>query len=296
MFTTAQVTSSTVPDPTQARQYFSAIALPQGYQIPQVEIPQVLGVQVPAPGDIVLVWAHGAFGAKYISTLVTPDNSASRLNLLVPGSNTQASGSRDITGTSSPAMPCMEAGEVQVGHTSGSSLFFNNVGGIHLAAATVSEELVLENNSATLHGGSLNVYANSSIPGTHGALYIDHFNNVSLGTINPQTKILVNGVHSDILGNVKISNLLGSVSINPVGEVTINAATAVTVNSLSATIRAASVTLGEGIGQKLATEHFVETLYDAHTHTSATPGNPTSPPLIPAALDPLATTVITSAS
>lgn len=296
MITTAVVTTEVQRDDTLKRRYLGVITMPGGQVIPFVEFPQNPSIDIPPVNSIVLIMVHGSFNASYICKLVDPNNSTSRDSLPLPANG----------------KPFIETGEQQISASSGASIFLNNAGGIHLTAANVKDEIVIDNDTIKAQATSIDVHSvpkalvaqgflvmNSTL-GLDNPLGVDR---VIFGIRNPQTGISMYTVSVDALGEIILKNTViggsivialdGSVTIASPNKVTL-AATSVAIDALSVSVNSPSISLGGPTGQKLATEFFVKTLYDQHTHTSNTVGNPTSVPLIPAGLIPGALTVVTS--
>lgn len=311
MFTTAQVVTAVKNDPIYQKQSFGVVTIPDGQVIPTVDITQTAVVAPPSVDSTVLVWVTGSFGAKYICTLIDPHNSSSRMNLLVQGK------------------PAMEPGELQIGTNSGgASIFLNNVGGIHITAGTLTDEIVVDNQEIKIAAGTIDIHANSTVPTLQPHLGITSEGSIHLGIQIPTFPVAtsLSGFSADSLGNVSIStgpllspfgsvNLsttgkatlesgpgsgtvlggLGSLDIFPEGLVEISSVTKIEVNAPVVSVDATQINLGVG-GQRLATEAFVRLLFDLHTHTSTTPGNPTTPPLKPSTTLPGALTSATTAT
>lgn len=311
MFTTAQVVTAIKNDPASQRQFFGVVTIPDGQVIPTVDITQTAVVAPPSVNSTVLVWVTGSFGAKYICTLIDPHNSSSRMNLLVQGK------------------PAMEPGELQIGTNSGgASIFLNNVGGIHLTAGTLTDEIVLDNQEIKIAAGSVDIHANSTAPTLQPHLGITSSGSIHLGIQIPTFPLAtpLSGFSADSIGNVAISTgplltPLGSISVGtlgvatlesglgsgtldgglgyvkafPTGLIELTSVLEIQAEAPTVSINSPVINLGIG-GQRLATEAFVRLLFDLHTHTSTTPGNPTTPPLIQSTTLPGALTLATKAT
>lgn len=303
MFTTAQVTTTVQLDKTSQRQSIGVVTIPDGQVIPSVDLPQNMTIEPPAVNSTVLVWVNGSFGAKFISKLVDPNNSSSRLNL------------KQLDG-----QPFMEPGELQIGVATGSHIFFNNTGGIHITSGNIKDEIVIDNQNIKIAASTIDMHATNLLPGIQSHVQLDPLKGATIGFWNPLTSLELFGISVDPLGTIKLSNPLGSISLSalgvatlesgpgsgtlvggvgqvkvfPTGLINIKSATEVSVTAPVVSVDSASINLGTA-GQKLATESFVKLLYDIHTHTSTTPGNPTSPPLVQSSFLPTATTTVTKA-
>lgn len=304
MLTTARVTRDIQSDPSGQRQFFGVVTTPDGQVIPSVDLPQTGLITPPLVGSTVLIWTNDSYGAKYICTLIDPNNSFSRMNILIDGK------------------PAIEAGEVQLAAATGGAIIFLNAnGGIHLTSGSLQEEIVIDNQQVKVAASVIDIHANSSVVGVQSHLGIDSLGSIRLGVQTPGfPSVPVHDLHIDILGNMTLSNAFGAISVSalgvatlesgpgsgtlvggvgsvkvfPTGFIQITSATEVQVRAPVVSVDSASITLGTA-GQKLATESFVKLLYDLHTHTSTTPGNPTGVPLIQSTILPLALTQVTSA-
>lgn len=88
-------------------------------------------------------------------------------------------------------------------------------------------------------------------------------------TINPDSSITIE--HAD---SQSIIELVGT-EINIVSEQSVN------VTSTNCIIEAGNIELGEGAVEAVIKGNTFQTLFNKHTHLTAVPGAPTSPPVIP---------------
>lgn len=129
-------------------------------------------------------------------------------------------------------------------------------------------------------------------------------------TINVEHKSTTKLVINDA-GDLDVT-VVGKTTINSTGDATIHSDGKTTVNSTGdmlvessgntkvkaatkATIDAPQVEISTGALDNLVTKTFL-TMFDAHTHTTTSPGSPTSPPLIPASPIPANATINTKAA
>lgn len=251
MITTAYVTTALQYDPTQQRQYLGVYTLPHGQVIPNVEFPQSPFIDVPPVGSIVLIIIHGSFNAAYICKLVDPSNGLSRTNLQATPNTT--------TGSSPVGGPFIEPGEAQIAVNSGANIFLTKMGGIHLTAGTVKDEITIDSDEINVKAGRVNLYSTSATTATRPVISVDSqsilpgFDSAILGIENPVSSIqnplgrlLLHGITVDVLGNITIQNLAGaggSIKITPVGNITITSSTQVSVIAPAASVTSASVSV-----------------------------------------------------
>jgi hypothetical protein len=293
MLTTAIVVTGLQVDKTTLRHTIGVVTFPQGMPLPFIEFPFNPHVDLPPLNSVVLVDVND-YQSAYICKVADPNNNFTRTTLGLQTGQT-----------------FIEAGEMQIAVGSGAAIFLNNNGGIRLTTGNVKEEISLDNNEIDIHGTTIDIHAVPTLPTLQGFMTLDSSSNATMGIRNPLTQLSLTTLAFDILGNIKISNTLtlSSITMDPLGNITLTSPISVSINAPQATVtaptttvnattvnlNAATVNSGGPGGQKLATESFVKLIYDLHVHTSATPGNPTSPPLIPGESLPLALTTVTKA-
>lgn len=308
MLTTALVVTSIQQDRGSQRQYFGAITLPEGQAIPSIDVPQTGVISPPLKGSTVLLWITGSNGAKYIATLVEPQNSTSRLNTILSDGNA-----------------AMDPGELQIASAiGGAHIFLNRSGGVHITSGSTKEEIVIDNEQVRLAGAVIDIHGNSAVvTQTHLGIEASELGfpgSAHFGLRTPAplgASVNLSGFSVDALGDVSMSagpqlTPTGSVSVGILGGAKLESgvgsgtllgglgsvATRIDGNvalsnkgrslidmdilgGISIASVDAHVDIGSFVGvflgltRRLIDERFLELFY-AHTHISGVPGAPTS--------------------
>lgn len=327
MLTTALVTTGFQKDPSKQRHTIGVVTLPLGQVIPFVEFPQNPTIDIPPVNSIVLVEVYDSTSAIYICKLVDPNNNFSRASIPTPagGEPFIDSGEYQISVGSGASIMLNNIGGIHLTSGSIKDEIVIDKDKIKVQGSTVDIHS-LPGAIPYITQGFMSMDAKIGLSNPFGQDVVE------LGIRNPATGLamysisLGGGAAGGLLGEIIIKNTVagGSIVISPLGTVTlasptvvnviapivsVTEAAAVSINALkvdvvavdvaidaaTASIVSPIISLGGPTGQKLATEAFVKTMYDTHTHFVSATGVPTGVPVVLAGANPLALTQTTKA-
>lgn len=306
MITTAIVTTGLQQDTGRHRQTIGVITVPLGQVLPFVDFPQNPTIDVPSINSIVLVMVHDSANAIYLCKLVDPNNDLSRTSLTSP------SGGKPFIEAGEYQLSVGSGASILLNNNGGIHL---TSGSVKDEIVIDNDTIKVQSSVVDIHSVP-KALAAQGFMSMNAKIALDNpvgLDKVEFGIRNPQTGLVLYSISLGGLGEIIVKNTLagGSITISPVGTVTVAspvnvsivaalnvtiaaaakvsiAATEVSVTATDVAVTAAVVsvtapriTLGGPTGQALATEAFVKTAYDQHTHMVSSVGTPTSVPLLP---------------
>lgn len=305
-------------DPVNPRQY-TVVQIPDGYKLVGVQLPNALKDQsAPLLGSIALVLQLDAYRAYILSILREPFpflDSNNQFRGFIPDiNNASANPIQDGEVFMEATGPASPTGEGTPGF--GANLYLGNNGCAQIQSGSMGERLVIggtasdDDHEVLLSADNGFIESNpNDITQIQSTFNWDSLSNLQLGNVvaNPSSIITVpiseltmDAVGNTILRNttlgvdksflklsttsdVQLGNTVSSLHFDPLGNISLDGLT-INFNNGTQPIGRVGDSTFSNLAQDPAFWAFIETLFitfNAHVHTSASPGNPTSSPLTP---------------
>ncbi len=292
------------------------VQIPDRFPLTNVQLPSTMMNQTkPLLGSLVLVATIDKYQHYILCVLREPSPTLNQDPNQVLNLDTQFRGNIITPGE----VFLQAAGTVDVGTGNDASLYVSNAGTIELTSSAMTEQIIVGGESSDTQDHEIvvrapNIFVESSLVSpvaVQSTLNWDDLNNLQLANqLVTSTKIAsievpiseltmdavgdiilrntTNGIDKSFLklnttSDVQLGNTLSQLQLDPVGNATLNATTVNINQGINFAARMNDSTFSSLV-QDAAFWQFIQTLFivfNAHTHISATPGNPTSSPATP---------------
>jgi hypothetical protein len=293
----------------------TAIQIPDKYPIVNVRIPYTMMNQSkPLVGSLVMVASFDNHKHYVIAVLREPSSTLNQNPDQILNSDVQFAGDSIQPGE----VFLQAAGTPTQGTGNDAYIHITNSGTIELTSSALTEQIIIggESSDDLDHENVIrapNVFIESPITttlaGIQSTFNFDSNNNIQIAnntvTVASSLEVPISEFTMDVLGNtilrnttagidksflklnatsdVQLGNIGGQLQFDPLGNVTLNGPTITLNNGTLPAARQTDSTFSS-LTQDPTFWQFIQNLFyifNLHTHISATPGNPTTPPITP---------------